>query len=166
MGAGCNHKHSYNKEPAFWVDFMHQPCRMDLNSSNFVNDKAREDLREDLIDRLQEIGYTYDKSKDFCHNKLFKVQLKSTYDGDGFVIDVSPSFNTDYSPNLLNLFSSNFNRACHKIINHLNRNYAISYSTSQFTSRVISAGLISSKDKESLASFCSSNMKGELIYHF
>lgn len=145
MGAGCYYTHKCNKEKAYWVEIP----KNSGGEPEEYDDFQTENLLDDLEDSILSLGYSKEDSKRSLRrfeNGLFIVDLKSTYYGDGVIIEINPRF--DYSnwgdgveySRYYHLAMANHSRAERRIAKAINKYYSLFYATSGYTAAEIKPG--------------------------
>ena len=105
MGAGCYYTHDTigqygNRKRAFWVEVPYYEDEAD-------NEFAYPETKESIIAVLDEIGYAGGQ------NGLYKIDLESTYYGDGIVVKLEDKFEDSTCPSDIKL--SNLAQANHEV---------------------------------------------------
>lgn len=117
MGAGCYYRHEYpfDNNLAAWIE---------------LKDSDQYSFEWELIsDIIKECGYNYNEN--YFYNQLYKIELKSTYYGDGIIV----YFSNNSDP-YINLAIHNFGFAENKVLKALYKNgYKLIIATSGYTSR-------------------------------
>ena len=136
MGAGCYYTHNFKpngeSKLAYWIN---TPEEYAGDYQSFVSQ-----LRSKLI----KLGYSIESNRGefWAENGLYRVKFVPKYYGDGYIIDISPSFSQfcpysgDFNPKW-NLAVANFDRAERKIAKYLNKFYKLYYATSGYTANTI-----------------------------
>jgi hypothetical protein len=120
MGAGCYYTHPCNRELAAWIEIRDE-------EDEDAYSVAYDFLIDDIKGVLAEIGY------EDMRNGLAKVELESTYYGDGLIIQLYPRMERYESS--YQLFLANFDRMQRKIWRALQKaGYALRIATSGYTS--------------------------------
>lgn len=123
MGAGCYYTHAANKQKACWVEIESG----DESDGDYEDDFDTYGWAlENITDLLNANGYRNLK------NGLFKIELKSTYYGEGIIIELVPNckdYDCTYS-----LAMANFNRVEERILRLIhNEGFKLRIATSGHT---------------------------------
>lgn len=128
MGAGCYYTNCFG-ELAYWII---NPNKAENNDYDEFENERWNDFVEDLGEIMIDLGYFKESAYEFS-NGLLKIELKSTYYGDGLVIQIEPKANEwekEY-----NLARANMDRCEKRIIrNMVKAGYEVRYATSGYTS--------------------------------
>lgn len=102
MGAGCYYKHDYpfDGNLAVWIEMD----EVDQYSSLF----------EEIAEIIKNCGYN--RNNDYFYNKLYKIELKSTYYGEGLIV-----YFKNQSDQYINLAIKNFKYAENKVLKALHK---------------------------------------------
>jgi hypothetical protein len=123
MGAGTYYTHPCNGERAAWVNIGQGE-----DDDVFIDE--HEFVLQDITNILADAGYGN------MRNGLAMVDLVSTYDGDGLIIQISPRVE-EYESSY-NLFTANFDRMQQKIWRSLQKaGYSLRIATSGYTSQIL-----------------------------
>lgn len=138
MGAGCYYTLPDNRDiKAYWVDVeIEEEDQDDETAGSFYYDL----LIEDLKDCLLELPLCTDYNGQLYYGKQHKVDLDSTYYGDGILINLVIDL-YDYDEKY-NFVLSNLERVYNKIIRHVNQRFELRKASSGWTSCTIERGAI------------------------
>lgn len=117
MGAGCYYKHDYpfDDNLAVWIEMD----EVDQYSSLF----------DEIAEIIKNCGYN--QNNDYFYNKLYRIELKSTYYGEGLIVCFKCQ-----SDQYINLAIKNFEYAENKVLKALAKNgYKLRFATSGYTSK-------------------------------
>lgn len=122
MGAGCYYTLPDNREIlAYWIDLTLD--QGDENSDEFDTDFYSEIMADDLKECLLDLPLCHEYHGQLYYGKHFKIDLASTYYGDGLLINLSVDL-YDWSDNY-NFVASNLDRVYNRIIKHVNKSFKL-----------------------------------------
>lgn len=119
MGAGCYYKHEYpfDGNLAVWIEVE----ELDQDQYSF--------FWSNIAKIIKSCGYN--QNNDYFYNKLYRIELKSTYYADGLIVCFKCQ-----SDQYINLAIKNFEFAENKVLKALAKNgYKLRFATSGYTSK-------------------------------
>lgn len=136
MGAGCYYTLPQNRDIlAYWIDL---PESDDQDSDNsWIFDATVENISETLLE-LPLCSFADQYS--FWYGKHYKIELVSTYYGDGLQILLSvdlPEYHEKF-----NFFASNLTKVYAKIIKHVNKDFDLKRAAGSWSSTTIEIGAL------------------------
>ena len=122
MGAGCYYKHEYpfDDNLAAWIE---------LDNLSDVDSDQYSFIYQSITGIIVGLGYEFDGEE--FKNGLYKIELKSTYYGDGLIV-----YFKNRRDEYINLAIGNFDSSENKILKALHKNgYKLRIATSGYTSK-------------------------------
>ena len=119
MGAGCYYKHEYpfNDNLAAWIELD----ELDSDQYSFIY--------QSITGIIVGLGYEFDGEE--FKNGLYKIELKSTYYGDGLIV-----YFKNRRDEYINLAIGNFDSSENKILKALHKNgYKLRVATGGYSSK-------------------------------
>lgn len=120
MGAGCYYKHEYpfDGNLAAWIE---------LDDLNDADSDEYSYILQSIADIIIGLGYEFDGEE--FKNGLYKIELKSTYYGDGLIV-----YFKNRRDEYINLAIRNFSSSENKVLKTLHKNgYKLRIATSGYT---------------------------------
>jgi hypothetical protein len=119
MGAGCYYKHEYpfNDNLAAWIELD----ELDSDQYSFIY--------QSITGIIVGLGYEFDGEE--FKNGLYKIELKSTYYGDGLIV-----YFKNRRDEYINLAIRNFDSSENKVLKALHKNgYKLRVATGGYSSK-------------------------------
>jgi len=119
MGAGCYYKHEYpfNDNLAAWIELD----ELDSDQYSFIY--------QSITGIIVGLGYEFDGEE--FKNGLYKIELKSTYYGDGLIV-----YFKNRRDEYINLAIRNFDSSENKVLKTLHKNgYKLRIATGGYSSK-------------------------------
>lgn len=119
MGAGCYYKHEYpfNDNLAAWIELD----ELDSDQYSFIY--------QSITGIIVGLGYEFDGEE--FKNGLYKIELKSTYYGDGLIV-----YFKNRRDEYINLAIGNFDSSENKVLKALHKNgYKLRVATGGYSSK-------------------------------